>query len=60
MADHKEASDMVEDVPLKVDPYSQDNITWTEEEETRVRRKLDLQIVPMVSDRTCGRHNCAS
>ncbi|PIA98720.1 putative transporter [Cercospora beticola] len=49
MADHKEASDLVEDVPLKVDPYSQDNITWTEEEETRVRRKLDLQIVPMVT-----------
>lgn len=60
MADHKEASDLVEDVPLKVDPYSQDNITWTEEEETRVRRKLDLQIVPMVSATRCDIHDCTS
>lgn len=28
-------------------PYGE--VTWTEAEETRVRRKLDLQIVPMVT-----------
>lgn len=50
MADHKAASEQVDDVlEAKIDPYAQSNITWSEEEETRVRRKLDLQIVPMVT-----------
>ncbi|EME87006.1 uncharacterized protein MYCFIDRAFT_30231 [Pseudocercospora fijiensis CIRAD86] len=33
----------------KGDPYSEANITWTEEEEARVRHKLDWQIVPLVT-----------
>lgn len=37
------------DVADKGDPYSEANITWTEEEETRVRHKLDWQIVPLVT-----------
>lgn len=33
----------------KADQYSEAHITWTEEEEARVRHKLDWQIVPLVT-----------
>jgi hypothetical protein len=48
MAAEKQMDGRVQDLD-QGDPYSDSHITWTEEEETRVRRKLDLQIVPMVT-----------
>lgn len=49
MADEKAMADRIDDVDPKVDPFSESNITWSEEEEKRVRNKLDWQIVPMVT-----------
>ena len=39
--------DVVEDA--KTGFTTEAEVTWTEEEETRVRRKLDWQVVPMVT-----------
>lgn len=44
----KIATEQIDSLEAKTD-FSCGEVSWTEEEETRVRRKLDLQIVPMVT-----------
>lgn len=48
MADEKDIMEKVDVVEAKTD-LTPGEVTWTEEEETAVRRKLDWQIVPMVT-----------
>lgn len=50
MVDMKTASgqaDSLDQLPSEEDVV-QDNAAWSEEEERTVRRKLDMQVVPMV------------
>lgn len=49
MAEEKIISEHVDAIEAKTDLTLEPEVTWTEEEETRVRRKLDWQIVPMVT-----------
>ncbi|KAF2160912.1 hypothetical protein M409DRAFT_28790 [Zasmidium cellare ATCC 36951] len=50
MAEEKTAMpEHVDVVDTKTGLATEAEVTWTEEEETRVRRKLDWQIVPMVT-----------
>jgi len=46
MSTKDEKHDMVEGVPVDSDSEA---VTWTEAEETAVRRKLDFQIVPLIT-----------
>lgn len=49
MADEKNISEHVDAIEAKTTSLLELEMTWTEEEETRVRRILDWQIVPMVT-----------
>lgn len=49
MAEEKTMPEHVDVVDAKTGFATEAEVTWTEDEETRVRRKLDWQIVPMVT-----------
>lgn len=49
MSEEKTIPEHVDAIEAKTDLSLEAEVTWTEEEETRVRRKLDWQIVPMVT-----------
>ena len=58
MADEKAAVVHDDVLEAKTDLTLAGEVTWTEEEETRVRRKLDWQIVPMVTGKFCWPRAC--